>query len=213
MAYTRDGLHQTIDEIELAKKNSRSVMRIRNNPRSCSTVRPRRPGGDTSITVLAQRWMVTATVFRANHSGAEGAERPHQFSDNNNKRLPTSMQRNVLTATQVVARNLAILMKRHNLKQLELAKSSGVSQRHISSILHEETECGIEKVNKLARVFGLKGWQLQVPDPPEELLDSDIIGTVVKALAEASPEGRDLIAKNAVREAHYSKLTHQKEFA
>lgn len=118
---------------------------------------------------------------------------------------PANMPHRELTTIQAVARNLKALMERHGMTQTTLAKKSGVSQRHISSILNGETECGTEKANKLARVFGLQGWQLQMPNIPDDLLDSDLILKVVKAMADATPEGRDLIAKNAEREAFFSK--------
>jgi transcriptional regulator with XRE-family HTH domain len=114
--------------------------------------------------------------------------------------------RREITTRAAVAQNLRALMRRHdNMTQTQLAEQSGVSQRHISSILNELAECGIEKAEKLARVFGLKGWMLQVPGMPEEVLDSKVLGSIVQSIREASPEGRDLIEKTARREAFFSK--------
>lgn len=89
--------------------------------------------------------------------------------------------------------------------QSALAIKSGVSQRHISSILRAEAEAGIEKLDKIGRVFHMRGWQLQMPDLPDDLLDSDIIGKVVQSLARVPPKGREFIAETAVREAHFNK--------
>lgn len=120
---------------------------------------------------------------------------------------PANMRKEITTRA-AVAQNLRALMRRHdNMTQTQLADASGVSQRHISSILNEQAEPGVEKTRKLARVFGLEGWMLQVPGMPEEVLDSKILGSIVQSLREASPEGRDLIEKTARREAFFSKKT------
>ncbi len=104
-----------------------------------------------------------------------------------------------------VARNLRSLMEREGMTQLKLAKRSGVSQRTISNVLNESHEPGVETVDQLARVFKLKGWQLQMSDLPPELLGSDYVDRTVGALVQASPKGRQMIAELAEREAHYSK--------
>lgn len=113
--------------------------------------------------------------------------------------------RKEITTRTAVAQNLRALMRRHDMTQTQLAAASGVSQRHISSILNEQAEPGVEKTRKLARAFGLEGWMLQVPGMPEEVMDSKILGSIVQSIREASPEGRDLIEKTARREAYFSK--------
>lgn len=118
---------------------------------------------------------------------------------------PANMRQHEISTRDAVARNIQALMRRHQMTQVALAKKSGVSQRHISSIVRAAAEAGTEKLDKIARVFGLRGWQLQMPNLPEDLLDSDVIGRVVRSLAEVPPKGREFIAETAVREAHFNR--------
>lgn len=69
-----------------------------------------------------------------------------------------------------LARNLSRLMKAsEDLKtQMALAKRSGVSQRAVSNYLDESGESyrgapNLDKIAKLARVFGLQAWHLIHP--------------------------------------------------
>lgn len=110
-----------------------------------------------------------------------------------------------LTTTAALARNLRALMERETLTQQQLAKKSGISQRTISNVLNGSHEPGIETVDKLAGVFKLQGWQLQMRDLPPELVGSSLVDRTVGALVQASPKGREMIAELAEREAHYSK--------
>jgi transcriptional regulator with XRE-family HTH domain len=110
-----------------------------------------------------------------------------------------------MTTTEAVAKNLAKLMDAHRLTQQQLAKKADVAQRTISNILNASNEPGIEKINKIARVFGLEGWQLQMPNIPDDMLMSGVVHKVMDALTQATPEGREMIGRLAEREAHYSK--------
>jgi transcriptional regulator with XRE-family HTH domain len=110
-----------------------------------------------------------------------------------------------LTTTEAVAKNLARLMEIRGFTQPQLAKKAGVAQRTISNILNTRNEPGIEKINKIARVFGLQGWQLQMPNVPEDMLTDGRMTRVIDALTRATPEGREMIERLAEREAHYSK--------
>jgi len=110
-----------------------------------------------------------------------------------------------LTTTEAVAKNLRRLMEVYNLSQPQVAKKAGVSQRTVSNILNAANEPGIEKINKIARAFGLQGWQLQMPNIPDDLLSSGVVPKVMDALMKATPEGREMIQRLAEREAHYSK--------
>jgi transcriptional regulator with XRE-family HTH domain len=110
-----------------------------------------------------------------------------------------------LTTTEAVAKNLRRLMAMRGLTQPQLAKKAGVAQRTISNILSASNEPGIEKINKIARVFGLQGWQLQMPNIPDDMLSGAVVTRVIDALTRATPEGREMIERLAEREAHYSK--------
>jgi transcriptional regulator with XRE-family HTH domain len=115
-----------------------------------------------------------------------------------------------LTTTEAVGKNLKRLMEAYKLTQPQLAKKAGVAQRTISNILNATNEPGIEKINKIARVFGLQGWQLQMPNLPEGMLTDGVVTRVIDALARATPEGRQMIERLAEREAHYSKQNPEK---
>jgi transcriptional regulator with XRE-family HTH domain len=117
------------------------------------------------------------------------------------KRMPFTK----LTTTEAVAKNLRRLMEMRGLTQPQLAKKAGVAQRTISNILSASNEPGIEKINKIARVFGLQGWQLQMPNLPDDMLTDGRVTRVIDALTRATPEGREMIERLAEREAHYSK--------
>lgn len=108
---------------------------------------------------------------------------------------------------EIVADNLRRLMEIHNgMTQTELARLSDVSQTYISSILRGSTEPTTKQLEKLARVFKLKAWQLQVPGLPDDLLASDLLSKTVKALTEiGTQKGREYVVETAVREAHFSK--------
>jgi transcriptional regulator with XRE-family HTH domain len=110
-----------------------------------------------------------------------------------------------LTTTEAVAKNLQRLMELRGLTQPQLARRAGVAQRTISNILSARNEPGIEKINKIAKVFGLQGWQLQMPNIPEDMLTDGRMTRVIDALTRATPEGREMIERLAEREAHYSK--------
>jgi transcriptional regulator with XRE-family HTH domain len=110
-----------------------------------------------------------------------------------------------LTTTEAVAKNLRRLMDVNGLTQVQVAKRAGVSQRHISNVLNAAQEPGIEKINKIAQAFGLHGWQLQMPNLPEDMLTDGRVTRVIDALTRATPEGREMIERLAEREAHYSK--------
>src|SRR5688572_15822706 len=102
-----------------------------------------------------------------------------------------------LTTTEAVARNLRRLMDVNGLTQVQVAKRAGVSQRHISNVLNAAQEPGIEKINKIAQAFGLQGWQLQMPNLPEDMLTGGVLHRVVDALTQATPEGREMIGRLA----------------
>jgi transcriptional regulator with XRE-family HTH domain len=111
-----------------------------------------------------------------------------------------------LTTAEAISRNLTALLERHNMSQNQLAAASGVGQRTISDIVRLKSQPTAETLHRLAKPFKLQGWQLAMPNLPPELLDSDIIGKVIRDLVESNPEGRTLIVRTAEREARFSKL-------
>lgn len=108
---------------------------------------------------------------------------------------------------ETLALNLALLMRRAGVNQVELAKKSGVSQRQISNILRRETGCSIEHADALARAFGLQGWHLIMPTLTADIA-SGAIALLIERYAAASEDGRRAIDRVAELESRYSKNNH-----
>lgn len=99
-----------------------------------------------------------------------------------------------------VAKNLKALMEGADWNQSELARRSGVSQRHISDILKGHTQCTIPVANDLAAPFGLTGWHLLLPDLPKDLVGSPAIARLVAAYIKADAAGREFLDAAGERE-------------
>jgi transcriptional regulator with XRE-family HTH domain len=100
-----------------------------------------------------------------------------------------------------VAKNLRALMDSSGWNQSELARRSGVSQRHISDILSNRSNCTVPLANALATPFGLNGWHLLLPDLPTDLVASPAIARLVSAYINADADGREFMDAAAAREA------------
>jgi transcriptional regulator with XRE-family HTH domain len=88
--------------------------------------------------------------------------------------------------------------------EYDLAKASGVAQKTINNILNRRSVCGIETADSLAAAFGLKGWQLLIPDLPDDVLNSPALGKLVEDWAHSSTEGREHVNRVAEKEAKYN---------
>lgn len=106
--------------------------------------------------------------------------------------------------TQAVAANLRTLIDKRAWTQTELALKSGVSQRHISNVLRQQTGCSIETLDALAGAFGLPGWLLTLGGLEPDLLDSHRLPSLLSSYGLAGVEGRELIDRLAEREAHHA---------
>lgn len=114
--------------------------------------------------------------------------------------MATRRQRPLVASS--VAKNLRVLLVTlMDNNQSELARQSGVSQRHISDILNGHTECTVPYANKLAAPFGLTGWHLQLPDLPKDLVASPAIAKLVAAYIKADAAGREFLDAAGEREA------------
>jgi transcriptional regulator with XRE-family HTH domain len=101
-----------------------------------------------------------------------------------------------------VSKNLRVLLDlTMDGNQSELARQSGVSQRHISDIINGRTECTYPIAAALAAPFGLIGWHLQLPDLPKDLVASPAIARLVAAYIDADDAGREFMDAAARREA------------
>lgn len=74
------------------------------------------------------------------------------------------------------AKNLQRLMDRHELSQAALSRKSGVGQSTLSKILNvkdpENMNPRASTIDRLATYFGFPGWQLLIPDLPDDVLFS-----------------------------------------
>jgi transcriptional regulator with XRE-family HTH domain len=76
-----------------------------------------------------------------------------------------AIEKSQYTPRAVLRQNLKACMatKSGPHSQLALAKKSGVGQATIGRILSAEgVDAGIETVDKIARVYGLQGWQMMI---------------------------------------------------
>lgn len=134
-------------------------------------------------------------------------DEPHNPSEASPYRYEMGTKRSNIRA--VIAINLKALMDKREWTQKMLEKEAGVSQRHISSILRQQTDCTSEILASVAGAFGLPGWLLSIPDLPVEILDSKSIPLLVRRYIDAGSEGRQLLNVMAEREAHHN-LERQK---
>lgn len=115
----------------------------------------------------------------------------------------------------IIAANLSRLLAigaPHGLpkSQSELARRSGVAQKTISNWLAPERGGApqIDKLDRVARVYGLDVWQLLVPDLPDDML---LLGHLKKLVANyrkiSSLRAREYIDRVAEAEAGYTTLT------
>lgn len=99
----------------------------------------------------------------------------------------------------VVSANVRRLMRSMEWSEHDLARRSGVSQKAINNLLNQATGCTITTADKLARPFGLQGWQLQLPDiPPDAAFANSLTNIVVKWI-HTDERGREFISHAADR--------------
>jgi len=114
--------------------------------------------------------------------------------------MATKRHRPVIASS--VSKNLRMLLDlTMDGNQSELARQSGVSQRHISDIINGRTECTYPIAAALAGPFGLEGWHLQLPGLPKDLVASPSIARLVAAYINADDAGREFMDAAAAREA------------
>jgi transcriptional regulator with XRE-family HTH domain len=107
---------------------------------------------------------------------------------------------------ETVARNLRMLMGLHNppLDQTELAKRAGVSQKTISNMLDPDrpgiSGHNLEKVDQVAKAFGLDAWHLLIPTLPADIEEASRISDLVADYIVAPEKSREMIRHTADRE-------------
>lgn len=99
-----------------------------------------------------------------------------------------------------------MLMEKGNppLNQVELAKKAGVSQKSVSNML-DPARPGVsagtlDKLDRVARAFGLTAWHLLIPTLPEDIRECHRISELVADYIVTPQDSRDLIYHTAERE-------------
>lgn len=101
------------------------------------------------------------------------------------------------TPRKTLAHNLKILMTARNLGTPEVAKQSGVDKKTINNLLHGRFDPRLDKVEAVARVFGLNAWQLIVPGMAESQIEDGKLQDILDSYAMTDSAGRDSIASVA----------------
>lgn len=105
---------------------------------------------------------------------------------------------------ETLARNINALMTKRRMKQHDLAKVSGVSQRTISNLCNPDGPSPtLDSVDAVAKAFGLEGWHLIIPTLIDELSGATTIAGLFDAYSHATDEGKRHILRVAEREAEY----------
>lgn len=104
-----------------------------------------------------------------------------------------------------LAKNLNKLMTLSGgMTKAALSRKSGVSERMVAYICNAEKTATIETAEALAEVFGLSGWQIIMPELPDDITHTKATGKVMENYMQSSNEGKDLINMVAERESKYS---------
>lgn len=74
-----------------------------------------------------------------------------------------------LSTKEILSSNLRALIDLHEWSERALAEKSKVAQKTINKILNQQSSPTAEITEKLAKAFGLNGWQLMFPDLPTDL--------------------------------------------
>lgn len=100
----------------------------------------------------------------------------------------------------VIARNVKALREHHDLSQAALAAKAGIGQRTVSNMENPDTDTTptTDRVEAVARVFGLELYQITMPLPLDLLLDIGGISRVVDAYAHAPPARRITVEQVAL---------------
>lgn len=116
-----------------------------------------------------------------------------------------AMPRSKDSTSATLAAGLNYLMEKYGYSEAEVARRSGVASKTVNNMRRARTKATIENADKVAKVFGLSGWQLILPGFPQELLGDKGLASTIKNYSESGPDGRDAIARIAEREAEYTR--------
>jgi len=108
-----------------------------------------------------------------------------------------------IPAKTVLAENLDLLMKNKGWSNRTLASKCDISDRMIGMILKESSSVTIEKLNIVAKPFGLEGWQLLIPGLKLDQIEPRKLTKLVTNYTATNSEGRKYIDRVAEKEANY----------
>ena len=101
---------------------------------------------------------------------------------------------------ETLARNLRHLKQMREWSDATIAKKAGISAKAVNNMINARHSPNIDDVDAVARVFGLTGWHLIMPNLPDDLINSPNVGSLFTSYASADPEGRKVIDMIAERE-------------
>ncbi len=104
---------------------------------------------------------------------------------------------------QVLIANVRALMRANGMTVKALAAKSGVSERHIKYVFSGERTPTVDVADALAKPFGIKGWQLMMPNLPADIAKSGQLDQLIDRYAKSNEQGRDYIDRVAEKEAKY----------
>lgn len=114
----------------------------------------------------------------------------------------------------IIARNIRALRAHHDWSQVELARKAGVAQRTISNLENKDAETTptTDRVEAVARVFGLELYQIAMPLPLELLVDMGRMKNLIDDYAHTAPSERQTIEQVAkIAAKKQPLLSEQKE--
>ncbi len=114
------------------------------------------------------------------------------------------MARKKKTTVEVFRENLRNLINEKGWSNRGLERKSGVSDRMIGKVLNGESKPSVEIAEKLAKPFGLTGWQMLLPTLVNDPASNAKLSQLVDSYTKANKEGKDLILTLADNQAKYS---------
>jgi hypothetical protein len=87
----------------------------------------------------------------------------------------------------------------------EVARAAKVDAKTMNNMLNGRFDPRPEKVDQVAAVFGLTGWQMLIPDLPAEILRNGKLEELLANYLSADQQGRDSIHQVAEMAARYTK--------
>jgi transcriptional regulator with XRE-family HTH domain len=99
----------------------------------------------------------------------------------------------------LVSANVRRLMKAMDWSEHDLARKSGVSQKAINNLLNKTTGYTITTAEKLAKPFGLTGWQLMIEKVPADAAFANTLTHLVVKFLTTDDQGRAFIRSAADR--------------